>query len=98
MKLQNASHGCTVIIPADPADSSKALTDASSGGKLPVISCAFQRCAWCGGCAIETRDEQACRDDPEHPWDQDLRDHILTQHSCAITNSLGELRTRKPSQ
>ena len=80
-------------MPADPKDSSKAWTDASRGGKLPVVSCAFQGCIWCGGRTLKARDEQACRDDPEHPWDQELREHILTQHADAITTRLSDLVT-----
>ena len=75
-------------MPTDGIDASKAWTDAACGGRLPGVSCSFRGCTWWGGGLVE---EEACRDDPEHPWDQELREHVLTQHTDAVSAVVGEL-------
>ena len=55
-----------------------------TGGRLPPVSCAFVGCTWCGGGACSAADLQ---DDPEHPWDQQLRKHVLSEHSEVIQST-----------
>ena len=66
-------------MPADPEDPEKTepFTDVDGGGRLPPVSCAVQGCAWWGGHPI-CRAELA--DDPEHPWDRELRAHVTVDH------------------
>ena len=71
-----------VTMPADPKNSEVSLQDAQSGGWLPPASCAFRRCTWC--VAAKASSKSSYEDDPEHPWDQDLRAHVASAHSPAI--------------
>ena len=70
------------------------MTDASTGGALPLVSCACVGCTW----SLHLRDmpedrgddntgavDHAFRQDAEHPCDQKLRQHILGVHRAAIT-------------
>ena len=70
------------------------MTDASTGGALPLVSCACVGCTW----SLHLRDvpedrgddntgdvNDAFRQDAEHPCDQKLRQHILGVHRAAIT-------------
>ena len=72
-------------MPADPSDSKRPWLDVASGGRLPPVSCAFRGCSWHGGHAAVP---SSFRDDPEHPWDQELRHHVLTQHAADIESAV----------
>ena len=71
-----------VTMPADPDNTEVSLQDAESGGWLPPASCAFRRCTWC--VAAKASSKSAYEEDPEHPWDQELREHVASAHSPAI--------------
>ena len=60
------------------------IDQVKSGGRLPPVSCAFVGCSWCGGSVFSDSDLQ---DDPEHPWDQQLRAHILSEHAAVIQST-----------
>jgi len=66
-----------VTLPGNPDNLDEAWEDLDSGGRLPPVSCAFRGCGWCGG---GTTSEEALRHDFEHPWDQQLRNHVLSTH------------------
>jgi len=72
-----------VTMPADPENANISVHDASSGGRLPVVSCAFRHCTWC--IHAHESSKAAYEDDPEHPWDQELRTHVLSEHSSTLT-------------
>ena len=78
-----------VTMPADPDDSEVPLKDAQSGGWLPPATCAFRRCTWCVGAKPSSK--SAYEEDPEHPWDQELRAHVASAHSPAIQNLVGDI-------
>ena len=65
-------------MPPHPDDLTASWTDVSEAGRLPPVSCAFSGCAWTGGGTVT---ECARRDDSEHPWDQELREHVLKEHN-----------------
>ena len=65
-------------MPPDPQNPQPPWLHVSGGGHLPPVSCAFAGCQWHGGGVCE---ERAFRDDPEHPWDQELRTHVLEAHA-----------------
>ena len=70
-----------VTMPADPSNPEVSLCDPNSGGRLPPVSCAFRGCTWqCDTHASQT----ASRDDCEHPWDQQLRKHVLSCHGSPL--------------
>ena len=71
-----------VTMPADPNDMSVSLTLTASGGRLPPVSCAFRGCGWCGG---GPSSRQAYEDDCEHPWDQQLREHVASTHGARLS-------------
>ena len=71
-------------MPADPQNQQKPWLRVSGGGHLPPVSCAFAECQWHGGRFCE---EQAFRDYPEHPWDQELRTHVLDAHADGIAEA-----------
>ena len=69
-----------VTMPANPTNMELSITEpdiVDSGARLPPVSCAFRKCGWKGG--GETTD-RCYRDDSEHPWDQQLREHVLAEH------------------
>ena len=68
-------------LPADPRDAQVPWLDVASGGRLPPVSCAFKGCMWHGGGRVNVVSRQ---DDAEHPWDQELRGHILETHGEEI--------------
>ena len=82
---EEIAHHCLrdhVTMPAHPKSSQDFwLETIKSGGQLPVVTCAFVGCNWYGG---EAFSENALREDPEHPWDQQLRQHILNMHTDSI--------------
>lgn len=80
------------IMPADPADAQKPWLDVSGGGRLPPVSCAFAGCPWYGGHHCEGR---VFRKDPEHPWDQELRTHVLAAHAGSIAEAGKDLSTQE---
>ena len=71
-----------VTMPASCEDSRISFRDAESGGRLPPVSCGFQCCTF----TVSGR--KSCRtayeDDAEHPWDQELRTHVLEVHGADI--------------
>ena len=67
-----------VTLPADPANLEVPWLDVATGGRLPPVSCAFRGCNWSGG---GSSTEAEFRHDCEHPWDQQLRAHVLHAHS-----------------
>ena len=74
-----------VTMPADLSKPESSFTDASTGNRLPAVSCAFQRCLWCSKAERVTAEmRQASKDEDtktyEHPWDFDLRLHVLDRH------------------
>ena len=86
---RSCDHACG---PQQPAES---MTDANTGGALPLVNCACIGCTW----SLHLRDmpedrgddntpavEQTFRHHEEHPCDQLLRKHILEVHSSEITN------------
>ena len=75
-------------LPADPANPDKAWHDVACGGRLPPVSCAFKGCCWHGGGRFE---KSQLEEDPEHPWDQELRRHILKEHRVDIDTTAGSL-------
>ena len=70
-------------MPPHPSDSWKPWTDSHQGGRLPPVSCAFAGCTWHGAGAFTDKDME---DDPEHPWDQQLRAHVRQAHGDLISN------------
>ena len=79
-------------MPADPADAQKPWLEVSGGGRLPPVSCAFAGCPWYGGHHCEDR---LFRTDPEHPWDQELRAHVLEAHAGSIAEAGKDLSTQE---
>ena len=77
-----------VTLPADPVNPTISFRDVESGGWLPPVSCAFRGCRWSGGGAVP---EAAYRDDCEHPWDQQLKVHVQTDHGDTICTSVQHL-------
>ena len=71
-----------VTLPCHPTDASTSWTDLDSGGNLPAVSCAFLGCRWCGSESASCDAEYY--DDCEHPWDQELRHHVITTHGATI--------------
>ena len=71
-----------VTMPANPENPEISLQDAQSGGWLPPASCAFRYCTW--SVAPKPSAKSAFETDPEHPWDQELRKHVASEHSSAI--------------
>ena len=52
---------------------------------MPFVSCAFRGCNWTGGgCSTDA----AYRDDCEHPWDQQFKEHVLHAHADQIFEAL----------
>ena len=74
-----------VTMPCHPDGRTQPWVSVGTGGRLPPVSCAFLKCAWHGGGAVS---ERALRDDPEHPWDQELRGHVLRQHATPLATIL----------
>ena len=74
-----------VTMPADPDNTEQSMCrqDAQTGGWLAPVSCAFRRCTWCVA-AKASSSKTAYEDDPEHPWDQQLRAHVSSAHGDAI--------------
>ena len=68
-------------MPAHPHNPDLPWTDVDNGGRLPPVSCAFKGCSWVGG--REFTDAEI-EDDPEHPWDQHLRVHVVQSHGGDI--------------
>ena len=78
-----------VTMPADPNDTNSSLLDASSGGELPIVTCACRGCTWglwlhnmptdCGDDNTPST-EASFRHDAEHPADAQLRKHVLEVH------------------
>ena len=75
-----------VTMPAKCEDGRISMTDADSGGRLPPVSCGFQCCTF----TVSGR--KSCRsmyeDDGEHPWDQELRTHVLEVHGADIRRAM----------
>lgn len=80
-------------MPAEPADAEKSWLEVSGGGRLPTVPCAFGGCPWHGGSACE---DWVFREDPEHPWDQELRTHVLDSHVGIIPEAGKDLRAQEP--
>ena len=51
----------------------------------PVVSRAFRGCTW--DLAAHATLKEAYEDDPEHPWDQELRTHALSAHGSMLTRA-----------
>ena len=69
-----------VTMQANPANMELSITDpdiVDSGARLPPVSCAFRKCGWKGGGASS---DTCYRSDCEHPWDQQLRQHVVVEH------------------
>ena len=80
-----------VTMPANPANMELSITEpdiVDSGARLPPVSCAFRKCGWKGG--GETTDK-CYRDDCEHPWDQQLREHVLAEHRGELLEDAASL-------
>ena len=45
-------------------------------------------CVWYGGGPVS---ERALKDDPLHPWDQELRAHIVSEHKNQISDSVCDI-------
>ena len=71
-------------MPAHPQDATRSWMDVTSGGRLPPVSCAFRGCSWYGGNKVKVI---YARTDPEHPWDQELKQHVLSKHNQDITEA-----------
>ena len=55
---------------------------------MPPVHCSFITCTWYGGGCVSQR---ALRDDPLHPWDQELRAHILSQHQLQMKECVSDV-------
>ena len=69
-------------MPMDPVDATKAWSDVASGVRLPPVSCAFKGCTWCSASVPPL--ETMVQDDPEHPFEQLLREHVCREHGPEI--------------
>ena len=87
---EKLAHHCLrdqVTMPAHPEGSQEFwLKTIKTGGQLAPVSCAFVNCNWHGGKSFS---EKALREDPEHPWDQQLRQHVWSMHANVI-ESMGD--------
>jgi hypothetical protein len=86
-----------VTVPADWANPEKPFLDVAKGNRLPPVSCAFKDCRWHGGNERVTRAmREAAKDDRtgtyEHPWDFQLRAHVLNDHAASLESVLGGLQ------
>jgi hypothetical protein len=77
-------------MPCHPEDPTKPWLDLQSGGRLPPVSCAFKGCTWCGGGSFPAQDLMV---EPEHPWDQKLRRHVLAAHGDEIKQHAAKILT-----
>ena len=68
-------------VPANPENKLVPWTELQNGGRLAPVSCAFQGCCWQGGTSFN---DESAQDDTEHPWDQQLRKHILDTHGGTL--------------
>ena len=73
-----------VTLPADPHNPHTSWTEVESGGRLPVVSCAFRGCTWSS--SGTDSDDCVYRQDCEHPWDQLLRAHVLASHGKCLND------------
>ena len=78
-----------VTVPADPDNTNLSLQGVSSGGRIPPVVCAFRGCTWCVLPRVSC--QSAYEDDCEHPWDQELRNHVSSVHGSMIRNVVGEI-------
>ena len=69
-------------VPPHPQNPKQSWQQLSCGGRLPPVTCAFQGCAWYGGRHVEDTEDTSHY--AEHPWDEDLKNHILARHSDEI--------------
>ena len=76
-----------VTLPPDREDATRAWTDIHRGGHLPAVTCAFSGCTWYAG--AEAISAEKIRQFQEHPWDRELREHVLTSHRNRLIESLG---------
>ena len=70
-----------VTMPARCNDDASAFGVVASGERLAPVSRAFRDCCSEGGNALEPK---AWGEDTEHPWDQELRRHVLSTHGNVI--------------
>jgi hypothetical protein len=82
-----------VTMPADLRDPERSYADTNSGKRLPPVSCAFKNCLWYGGDTPVTRSMREVAIDKasgvyEHPWDFELRAHVLSNHGCEMEDIL----------
>jgi hypothetical protein len=85
-----------VTLPAHWADPKISYMDVKTGNRLPPVSCAFKECRWHGGNERVTRAmRDAAKDETtgayEHPWDFQLRAHVLLDHAQVLESVLERL-------
>ena len=76
--------------PPNPEQPDTPWLKLETGARLPPVHCAFRQCHWHGGLPFTRATRATLADDPEHPWDQELRAHITTAHRDAMQVALQE--------